>query len=468
MGGALAVDTPLRSRREPGGSLEIGMTNALNAVADAPASDAPLDAYGRALEQAAPLRVAADPAALLQVLLARDAVAVEPRGTLTAEASARLLRLDETLRSQASELSVPLAEGVMETWRETFTPPPDAWWWHLDAISTQAAEKKSPWWSVLTGIVLTISASLTAEIARRFLSNGPDFYGAFTTISQGAVTLLAGSSLTQKGRRWLAGWFHLFGGSPERSLRGYTVLAAGVLTLVGLFRLSLPWIALHYYDARGRELFEQRRLHDAIEHFQRAVNLAPEKDQPHFDLADAFEEVLDIDKAIVEYQAAIQLNPNNYQAYNNLARLYLVKRKDPEGAMRALRKGFIRVGEELKKQGISCPAPSPLCQGADYTLHKNLAWVNVTQKWYRLARLDLDAARNDRPDGGGAYCLLAQVEVAEEHLAEATAAWGRCLGAEATRKLLSGEEKYRTEDIEETWIAMAQEWESNLKGVELR
>jgi len=236
---------------------------------------------------------------------------------------------------------------------------------------------------------------------------------------------------------------------PELRPRWFATLAMAVLFLVGLFHLSLPWLALYYYDARGQALFHQGKLRDAIEHFQRAISLAPSEYLPHYNLADAFEEFLDVDKAIGEYQASVQSNPAFYPAYNNLARLYLVKRKDYEGALRALRKGINRLDESDRKVPIKCPSLDPRCD-AIYALHKNFAWVNVEKKWFKLARIDVDAALKAKPDGIAIQCLLAQIEVAEGNTDAATKSWGRC-------------QLQRREDIEETWIAMAQEWEEDLK-----
>ena len=419
-----------------------------------------VDEYGQSLAGLTPGRVKEEPTLLLNVLMRRDGVAaLTARGDCSPEDAVRLMTFDEALRVSATELSEALPSGTLDAWRSCLCPSAaaDAWWWRLDQVPIERAQKRSPWWPVTTGLLLAISASVTADIARRFLSNGPDFYGALSTISQGAVTIIAGSSLTETGRNWLNKWLRSFGVHPERSPRVYAMLAAGVLAFVGALYLSLPQIALGYYDARGRRLFREGNAHSAIEHFRRAVSLAPSEYLPHYDLADALEESFDVDKAIGEYQATIQLKPDFYQAYNNLARIYLVKKKDHEGALRALRTGinYLQKAVEESPQ-VKCPSPDALCDGL-YALHKNFAWVNVERQWYRLARISASAALKAHPDRAGIYCLLAQIETAEGNSAAADKNWHTCL-VRAPQLHASGSSRH--EDVEETWIAMARELEA--------
>jgi tetratricopeptide (TPR) repeat protein len=411
--------------------------------------------YEQALARTSAAQVASDPKCLLRLLLLRDAISDTLNKAPSLELAGRILAADAILRNIAEELNQAIPEAQLDLWRKSVLPRPDAWWWRIDEVPVETAVRRSPWWPVLTGILLTISASLTADIARHFLSNGPDFYGALSTISQGAITIVAGSSLTQTGRNWINRWLLSFGIRQEGHPRSYAILAAAVLALVACFRLSLPWIGMHYYDARGRQFFSQGRLHDAIESFQRAISLAPSRDVPHYDLANALEDVLDIDRAIGEYQAAIQTNPEFYPAYNNLARLYLVKRKDHEGALRALRDGIIRLTHERNKHPMDCARPNPQCD-ALYALHKNFAWVNVEKQWYYLAGIDVDLAIAANPGRLGIHCLRAQVESAANVPDEATKSWQACLAAAGPQ--MNGDKKNQVEDIEEIWIAMAQEW----------
>jgi tetratricopeptide (TPR) repeat protein len=427
----------------------------LEPIAQPENSASTITEYEHALADITAAQVASDPKCLLRLLLLRDVVAATFDKAQSADLAARLVGADAALRNVSEELSDALPNDQLEIWRGSILPKSDAWWWRIDEVAVETAVQRSPWWPVLTGILLTISASLTADIARHFLSNGPDFYGALSTISQGAVTIIAGSSLTQAGRNWINRWLFSFGVRQEGHPRSYTLLAVAVLTLVGSFRACLPWIAIHYYDARGTRLFSTGKIHSAIENFERAISLAPSEYLPHYNLADALEEILDIDRAIGEYQAAIQANPDFYPAYNNLARLYLVKRKDYEGALRALRKGIIRLTAEREKNQQDCAHPNPQCD-ALYTLHKNFAWVNVEKQWFGLARIDVNLAIAANPNRGGIYCLLAQIESAAGNRDGATKSWTACLARAGAQ--IRGDKSAQVEDIEEIWIALAKEW----------
>jgi hypothetical protein len=140
-----------------------------------------------------------------------------------------------------------------------------------------------------------------------------------------------------------------------------------------------------------------------------------------------------------------------------------VKRKDYEGALRALRWGINRVFQERSAHPVHCPSNAIECE-ALYALHKNFAWVDVEKQWWGLARISATEAICAKPDGAGAYCLMAQVENAEGNRDAATVNWGKCVGGLAARQQIHGNEAARREDVEEIWIAMAREWELKVKG----
>jgi putative inorganic carbon (HCO3(-)) transporter len=66
---------------------------------------------------------------------------------------------------------------------------------------------------------------------------------------------------------------------------------------------------------------QQNQLDKAMEEFQKAINLRPDYDLPRLALAVAFEEQGKIDKAIEQYQTLLKLYPKNPTAQNALQRL---------------------------------------------------------------------------------------------------------------------------------------------------
>ena len=164
---------------------------------------------------------------------------------------------------------------------------------------------------------------------------------------------------------------------------------------------------------------------------ERAISLAPDFALAHYNLGSAYDDILQYDKALVEYQTAIQNDPQVYFAYNNLARLYMLQKRDYVSALRLLERGM-----DLK----------PTEPAVKYSLLKNRAWAYLALKLPGLAEADLRQALALRPEGAAAHCLLAQVLETRGKPADALSFWERCVayyGAE--------------ENVEPDWYATARE-----------
>ena len=134
---------------------------------------------------------------------------------------------------------------------------------------------------------------------------------------------------------------------------------------------------------------------------------------------------------MVEYQTAIQNDPQIYFAYNNLARLYMLQKRDYVSALRLLERGV-----DLK----------PTEPAVQYSLLKNRAWAYLALKLPDLAEADLRQALALRPEGAAAHCLLAQVLEARGKPADALPSWEKCVA-------YYGPE----ENVEPDWYATARE-----------
>src|SRR5262249_43902327 len=135
-------------------------------------------------------------------------------------------------------------------------------------------------------------------------------------------------------------------------------------------------------------------LPGAIRGFQRASSLDPDYAAARYNLATAYEDVVQFDKAIDEYQKALIADPKFYAAHNNLARLYLVRRKEYASALNILNMAL----------ALKPPDPRVL-----YSLYKNRGWAHFALGLYDLAEEDLTESLGWRNDGAAAHCLLAQV-----------------------------------------------------------
>ena len=133
----------------------------------------------------------------------------------------------------------------------------------------------------------------------------------------------------------------------------------------------------------------------------------------------------------MEYQTAIQADPQIYLAYNNLAHLYMLQKRDYVSALR------------LTTRGLDLKPAEPAVR---YSLYKNRAWAYLGLKLPGLAEADLRQALAVRPEGAAAHCLLAQALELKGRSADALPAWENCVAHYAPG-----------EGVEPDWYAAARE-----------
>jgi len=166
---------------------------------------------------------------------------------------------------------------------------------------------------------------------------------------------------------------------------------AGALVPLIVFWASLP-SAARWLNNRGANLQQRGQVTSAIEDYQKALTLKSDYAEAHYNLADAYEEISDYDRAMEEYQRAIRNNSAFYQAYNNLSRLYILRRSDYSAALK------------LVDRALNLQPQEPAVQ---YSLYKNHGWANVGLHLYGQAELDLRRAVTLEHHRGAAHCLLA-------------------------------------------------------------
>jgi len=138
---------------------------------------------------------------ILRVLVARDAVQAvltdktqdPPKDLMT------VIQCDSRLKKQAKSIAraVRLAD-----WRASLHPKPEAWWWFFEPSTPLHWRDRFDWLcSALTVVCLTVALSFVVDISSRFLSGGPDRWGALAVVAQSVLTMLtAGGTLTKAGR----------------------------------------------------------------------------------------------------------------------------------------------------------------------------------------------------------------------------------------------------------------------------
>lgn len=346
----------------------------------------------------------ADIAVLLSVLTRRDQVTTTlERGTITPMIVQRLAGLDHRLRRAASQV----LDTDWDAWRQVLNPPPDRWWWHLDETHAKTKEKRDLLWVLLAGVLMTITLSLAVEIIRRMWGGGPD---PLTVVSTVLTLALTGSPLTKRGRE-LAGWLMDRARLPTR-YRGETMLGAACLAFVValILRLALPAVAVTYNN-RGYALLQTGDLTSAQWAFARAVAINPDYAAGYYNLADAYVEVGDYDRARSLYNQALTADRTLDLTYNGLGYV-LILQGNPEQAIPVLYAGLDLAQDDTIRTAL---------------------WTNLGQAYleterYHEAEAALAQALRLNPEETAAHCTLALTAGALKHAeGDVILHWENCL-----------------------------------------
>lgn len=281
-----------------------------------------------------------------------------------------------------------------------------------------------PAWRGLTALALIPLSLYTLLIVYRWLRPDPQFL-AFLTAAAQVVALL---SLLGFQVRWGRQGAKPPGG--HSALQRWLVLPRGLclstwlmaVALAGLFYLSV-FVAAPYYNVVGTRAFDAGQHSAAARAFRLAVSLAPSDARAHYNLGNAYEELHDYDSAIAEYQLALEQDDRLVRAYNNLGRVYLRARNDPDSALLTLLAGLSHAEKPADRA----------------VLHKNIGQAYLDKELTQAALEVLGEARAELEGlpGGGAsesiyladvYRLSALAHEALKQPDEALRAWADCQG----------------------------------------
>ena len=105
-------------------------------------------------------------------------------------------------------------------------------------------------------------------------------------------------------------------------MRKILILTAALIALVAVPALAAKSNEAIKRNNFGAELVKQGKLDEAIVEFQRAVELDPDYTAAHLNLGYVYERSGRIEESITEYRKTIALEPTNFSACNNLGVLY--------------------------------------------------------------------------------------------------------------------------------------------------
>lgn len=261
---------------------------------------------------------------------------------------------------------------------------------------------------------LAVFAWYIFQLIFRYFRPDPDFLSFIATIAEWLSVLSITSLLiflfglrAEQERvfeRWVARLMTDQRILPAISLSVF-LLALG--TVVWFYRL--PTIARSWND-EGVHLLLAGRTSEAIQKLQVAVSLHPDYAQAHYNLAWAYEEFLNFEQAIREYQVALEKDASLDAAYNNLGRLY-IRRKDYNDAIHILKKGEQRAQDDE----------------ALYAIYKNLGWAHYEKGLYSQAIEELRKAIVPQGDQAEPHYFLALTYEKLGEKEKAIQEWELCL-----------------------------------------
>lgn len=281
----------------------------------------------------------------------------------------------------------------------------------------------------------------------------------------------------------------------------FGAIALSILVICGIYQLSLPWIAKRFV-VQGIKAEQEGRHLAAQNDFQLAVKLSPETTYPvssfYFEQASRHQERPLSAKKF--YQLAIRYNPQDIDAYTNLAivcqqlqdsscvinnykKLFTLKPESWEGhfglgnfydnqgkyalaeqqyvsaiassknlAVDAITnlsrlkniKGQYKDAVALSQQALS-KTTDPSSQAASY---KNLGWASLKQQNYMKAKEYLVKAKELDSNRTDTYCLLAQAQEALGDTNSAKLSWEVCLITPSNLPEVQG---WRQQVIQRLW-----------------
>jgi tetratricopeptide (TPR) repeat protein len=207
----------------------------------------------------------------------------------------------------------------------------------------------------------------------------------------------------------------------KRTIRFGFVIGSMSL-LIGLtYWAILPVLAL-FFNERGFAEYQKNQSKSAIENYKIALILKSNYTIAAYNMGLAYEQLEEFNDADRYYQSAISQNKKFAPPYNNLAYLYITRRKDYSEAVKLL-KETLQLPEKNKLNIEDLAAYNRV----EYAMLKNLGWAQLGLKNYSEAAETLNKAIILDDQQGSAYCLLAQVKEATKSKIKPEEEWKKCL-----------------------------------------
>ena len=426
------------------------------------AADQQISAYQQALNTLAQTQDPDFSAGALPVLVARDKVAVALRDETeppTPAAADLLVATDRRLADLAAKFEALVGDDALRTWRQSFVPAEDAWWWKVDDL----AKAKQGWSKrLLTAaavFLVTGAIAIFAETFNVLRSIGANPVSTLGVLIQGALAFIGASAFTEAGRKWLIERFSRFG---KRTFKGWarTALAGAVFLVTLGFWFIVPIGAAWYFHWAGNKYYREGLYERAASSFQQASSLRPYVISYHASLAQAEEKSTNFDKAVSEYKSmtALYERPGTgiddayFFAKCNLVRLLISHDKNYALAEKTVR--------DLQPKIAQVSQPNR--RFVQYLLLTYKAWIELERKHLGTARSELQFLVDKFYEGPTAHYLLALVFEELKQEAEAKKQFEEATKQDEEakkhhRRFLELLQKPQPDEIPLEWIGYAQE-----------
>jgi tetratricopeptide (TPR) repeat protein len=404
---------------------------------------------------------------VMKVLVARDQIEHQMSGQpITVDILTRIAQQDRRLKESVKAINNIVGRSTLTSWRESRQPPESAWWWSLELQETE------PWYklalTIFLWVCIAMALSFIVELVRRFVSSGVDIP---STILQGWLGFLVGSTIFQFAKQVAEVRSRQ---SNEKSasskLRTRLILAVIIVLTALAMEYFRPTVA-YYYSNKGVYERAGGQPSSPIESYQRSINLKPDDAIAHYNLASAYEAILEYEKAESEYLSAIRWNDQLYIVYPRLARLYILRRKDPANALRLIDTGLEKL--DLLEQDERALAAlndqerqeiKKSWQRTRFALWKDRGWAELNLEHYGQAENALKKALEIRKDGAAALCLLAQVLEQKARKLETQPGKAQSLKAQKAKdeaifqwEQCIANSNLQKDEIEPDWLSLAHE-----------
>ena len=390
----------------------------------------------------------------VNILTARDKVqkALGAENPVTASLLERLVALDNQLQENAALISQILD---LATYRNSLSVTPQEWWWNLDSTVESDSSDKFAWlWKGARLSVWTMNLGLLGTLATRFFSGASGLTEVLTIALPSILVLLqANNELTSSGQEGFNRLFNRLKIPPHLYEQAKFIPTASLFGFLLIIWFLQPQFSQEI-NREGRRAEEKGQLTNAEQNYLKAIALDSSNLDATYNLGNLYEELQNFDNARKYYIIAAKGGVPD--AYNNLARLYILENKYSEAVL--LLKDGLALMEQKEQQEANV---SNDLNAVKYSMFKNLGWAKLKQANYQEAQGFLDTAigiaripeiQSYILNPGAANCLLAQVLEAQKS-SGAVEQWRQCY--DLVNKRLAARNVRNAE--EETWFSLAKQ-----------